>query len=322
MPEQDGSVNLYCETLQKQVSLMERIAGIPILRMGGDLSYEKAESESKWKTVQMEVELFNSEEYAKIYHEHMCPASKNVLKAVLSYLEEKKGKPFELVVDAGCGTGRSTRPLAEFFSKVIGIDISESQIIEAKRSTPQENVTYQVALVEKMPLEDASVDLISSDIAAQWFPVDKFVQEVARVLKNRGCVALHSYIPKFSIQYKNFSETLTNIYTEAMDSMYTSEHEVCNIMKSEFQEIFDALPFADKKRISGIAEMFHMRLAELLGFIKALPMYHTFLTKDRDGAIAFLQTLEKKMADVIGEQCVQENLEVHFTYFCVLACKS
>ncbi|XP_075070156.1 putative methyltransferase DDB_G0268948 isoform X2 [Mixophyes fleayi] len=227
-----------------------------------------------------------------------------------------------MAVDAGCGTGRSTRPLAEYFSKVIGIDISETQIIEAKRSTPQENVTYQVASVEKMPLEDASVDLISSDIAAQWFPVDKFVQEVARVLKNRGCVALHSLYPKLTIQYKNFSETLTNLYSEAFDSMYSSEHEICKIIKSEFQEIFDALPFADKKRISGITEMFHMTLAKLLGFITSSPMYQFFLTKDRDGAIAFLKTLEKKMADVIGEQCVQENLEVHFTFFCVLACKS
>ncbi|XP_075070153.1 putative methyltransferase DDB_G0268948 [Mixophyes fleayi] len=269
----------------------------------------------------MDAQVFSDEEYSKIYQDHMCPASKNVLKVVLNYLEEKKGKTFGLVVDAGCGTGRSTRPLAEYFSKVIGIDISESQIIVAKRSTPQENVIYQVASVEKMPLEDASVDVLSADLAAHFFPVDKFVLEVARVLKNRGCVALHSFIPKFIIQYKNYSQTLTNIFTEAFDSLcYRDEH--CNIMKSEYQEIFDALPFADKRRISGITEMFHMRLAELLGFTTATPVYQFFLTKDRNGAIAFLQTLEKKMADIIGEHYGQENLEVHFTYFCVLACKS
>ncbi|XP_075070151.1 putative methyltransferase DDB_G0268948 [Mixophyes fleayi] len=270
----------------------------------------------------MDVEAFSDEEYSKIYQDHMFPVSKNVMKIVLSYLEEKKGKPFELAVDAGCGSGRSTRPLAEYFSKVIGIDISEIQIIKAKRSTPQENVTYQVASVEKMPLEDASVDLISADLAAHWFPVDQFALEVARVLKNRGCVALHAVYPKFSIQYKNYSETLTNLYTEAINSIYSSQYNICNIIKSEYQDIFDALPFADKERISGITEMGHMKLAELLGFIRTTPMYQSFLTKDRDGAIAFLQTLEKKMADVIGEQCVQENLEVHFTYFCVLACKS
>ncbi|XP_075070154.1 putative methyltransferase DDB_G0268948 [Mixophyes fleayi] len=162
----------------------------------------------------MDAKVFSDDEYSKIYQDHMCPSSRNVLKVVLSYLEEKKGKPFGLVVDAGCGTGRSTRPLTEYFSKVIGIDISESQIIEARRSTPQENVTYQVASVEKMPLEDASVDLLNADVAAHWFPVDKFVLEVARVLKHRGCVALHSFIPKFIIQYKNYSQTLTNMYTE------------------------------------------------------------------------------------------------------------
>ncbi|XP_075067517.1 ubiquinone biosynthesis O-methyltransferase-like isoform X2 [Mixophyes fleayi] len=272
-----------------------------------------------FRTVQMDNDVFSDEEYSKIYQDHMCPVSKNVMNLVLSYLEEKKGKPFGLVVDAGCGTGRSSRQLTEYFSKVIGIDISESQIIEAKRSTPQENITYQVASVEKMPLEDASVDLLNADVAAHWFPVDKFVLEVARVLKNRGCVALHSFIPKFSIGYKNYSEKLTNILTEASGKLFTMENDICNIMRSQYQEIFDALPLADKQRISGITEMYHLTLAELLGFLAASPMYHAFLTKDKDGAIAFLQTLEKKMADVIGEQCVQEHLEVHFTYFCVLA---
>ncbi|XP_063788613.1 putative methyltransferase DDB_G0268948 [Pseudophryne corroboree] len=162
----------------------------------------------------MDTEVFKDEEFSKVYQEKMFPLSKKVTNLIIGFLEDKKGRPFDLAVDAGCGTGRSTRPLAEHFCKVIGIDISESQINEAKRFTPQENITYQVSPVEKMPLEDASVDLVNSNAAAHWFPIDQFIPEVTRVLKNRGCLALHCLYPKFTIQYKNCSGTLTNIFNE------------------------------------------------------------------------------------------------------------
>ncbi|XP_063789240.1 uncharacterized protein LOC134944539 [Pseudophryne corroboree] len=233
-----------------------------------------------------------------------------------------KGRPFELAVDAGCGTGRSTRPLAEHFCKVIGIDISESQINEARKCTPQENITYQVSSVEKMPLEDASVDLVNADTATHWFPIDQFILEVTRVLKNRGCLALHCLYPKFTIQYKNCSETLTNIYNEAMDKLFTLAEKANKIMTSMYEEMFKALPFADKKRVTDITEVFHVSLEELLGYLKALCMCHKFLSVDEAGATAFLQSVEKRMTDTMGELSGEETLEFHINYFCILACKS
>ncbi|XP_075036444.1 putative methyltransferase DDB_G0268948 [Mixophyes fleayi] len=242
----------------------------------------------------MDIEVFKLKEFSKVYQDQMCPVSQKVMNLILSYLEEKKGRPFELAVDAGCGTGRSTRHLAQYFCKVIGIDISESQINEARKFTPQENVMYQISSVEKMPVEDASVDLINADFAAHWFPVDKFMLEVSRVLKNRGCVALHSAYPIFGIQYKNYSETLTKIIHEALETLYTFEGKIIDIIKNEYQEMFDALPFADKQRITDIPVVFHFTLSELLGFVQSLCLYRKFLINDKDGAIAFMQTVEKK----------------------------
>lgn len=44
----------------------------------------------------------------------------------------KKGQPHLLAVDLGCGTGQNSRRLAPHFQEVVGIDVSESQIEEAK----------------------------------------------------------------------------------------------------------------------------------------------------------------------------------------------
>ncbi|XP_063788616.1 uncharacterized protein LOC134944001 [Pseudophryne corroboree] len=247
----------------------------------------------------MDTEIFKNEEFSKVYQDNMVPGSKKVLNLIVSYLEEKKGRPFELAVDAGCGTGRSTRPLAEHFSKVIGIDISESQIHVARKCTPQENVTYQISPAEKMPLEDASVDLINADLAVHWFPADQFILEVNRVLKKRGCLALHSFIPKFALQYKNCSEKLTNIFEEVRLCFVCFMNIMVCELNSQYQVLFEALPFADKQRITDIPEIINLTPQELLSFLKATCMYQKFLTKDRAAATAFLQNVEKRLSLIV-----------------------
>ncbi|XP_075463363.1 uncharacterized protein LOC142498793 isoform X2 [Ascaphus truei] len=162
--------------------------------------------------------------------------------------ELQKGKPFELAVDVGCGTGRYTRPLAVHFEKVIGIDLSESQINEARRSTSEENVLYHTSSAEEMPLKDASVDLVFAGLAAHWFILDKFMQEAARVLKPGGCLALHAFHLKFEIQYQDVSETLTAIITETMNVLFKYGDKSNDVMMNQYRELFEAVPFADKQR--------------------------------------------------------------------------
>ena len=49
----------------------------------------------------------------------------------------------KLAVDIGCGTGQSTRPLAPYFENVLGFDISEAQVENAKKEDTPENVEYR-----------------------------------------------------------------------------------------------------------------------------------------------------------------------------------
>lgn len=50
--------------------------------------------------------------------------------------------PTELAVDVGCGSGQGTLFLAERFGKVVGTDISQAQIQEAKAAPSPPNVSY------------------------------------------------------------------------------------------------------------------------------------------------------------------------------------
>ena len=50
----------------------------------------------------------------------------------------------DLAVDLGCGTGLSTRPLAAYFAKVLGVDPSQSQLTQAVKHAPTpDNVIYK-----------------------------------------------------------------------------------------------------------------------------------------------------------------------------------
>ncbi|XP_069497380.1 uncharacterized protein [Ambystoma mexicanum] len=134
-----------------------------------------------------------------------------------SHETNTKGEPFMLAVDVGCGTGQSTRVLAPHFQKVVGVDISEAQIGEAKEISGPPNISYFVCFAENLPFNDASVDLILASAAVHWFNIEKFMKEVNRVLKPTGCVALMSYTTHIEFNTMDCADKLSAIFNEAVD---------------------------------------------------------------------------------------------------------
>lgn len=95
-----------------------------------------------------------------------------------------------VAVDVGCGNGQLTRLLAPCFGSVVGLDPSADQIANA---TPGDNVVYQCAPAEKLPLPAASASLITAAQAAHWFDLPAFYAEVRRIAVPGAVLALISY---------------------------------------------------------------------------------------------------------------------------------
>ncbi|XP_041055983.1 uncharacterized protein LOC121284578 isoform X2 [Carcharodon carcharias] len=87
--------------------------------------------------------LFEEREHAALYQKYRVPLPSQICNLVLNYLQRKKGKPFSLAVDIGCGSGQSTRGLAAYFEKVIGIDASGAQIEEARKVGGPGNISFR-----------------------------------------------------------------------------------------------------------------------------------------------------------------------------------
>lgn len=92
--------------------------------------------------------------------------------------------------DAGTGSGQAAARLGEYFEEVTGTDPSEEQIRNAR---PHPRVRYRVEVAEQTRFADGSLDLVTAAQAAHWFRVDDFYNEVKRVLKPDGVLALWCY---------------------------------------------------------------------------------------------------------------------------------
>jgi SAM-dependent methyltransferase len=96
----------------------------------------------------------------------------------------------DLAWDVGCGSGQLSVLLGERFEQVIATDASREQIAQ---SVPHPKVVYQVQPAERSELKDHVVDLVVAAQAAHWFDLDCFYEEVRRVGRAHGAVALVSY---------------------------------------------------------------------------------------------------------------------------------
>ncbi|XP_067890734.1 putative methyltransferase DDB_G0268948 isoform X2 [Heterodontus francisci] len=232
----------------------------------------------------------------------------------------QKGKPFSLAVDVGCGSGQSSRGLASYFEKVVGIDLSGAQIEEAKKLDRPDNVSYRVGLAEELEFEDGSVDLVTVGVAAHWFDMEKFMKEVDRILKPKGCIALYCYTVPHVFHNDNCSEDPNQIVQDLFTTLTPCESRRTKIIWNEYKEIFDAITFPDKERAEDISVKFKMPVPWIIGFLKAYSLYQAYLRKDPENATASLERTEQRLLKAMG---VSSETAVEFSvkYFCLLASK-
>jgi len=102
-------------------------------------------------------------------------------------------KEGETVLDLGSGGGIDVFLAAKRAGptgKVIGVDMTEAMVERAKKNAAKwgyENVEFRIGEIEKLPVDDAAVDVIISNCVINLAPdKDKVFREAYRVLKSGG----------------------------------------------------------------------------------------------------------------------------------------
>ena len=92
--------------------------------------------------------------------------------------------------DCGTGNGQVAAEMATYFDKVYATDISENQISQAIQAN---NIVYAISRAEKTSFPSNHFDLITVAQAVHWFDLGPFYEEVKRVAKRDGILAIWGY---------------------------------------------------------------------------------------------------------------------------------
>ena len=93
----------------------------------------------------------------------------------------------KVVLDIASGSGYGTKMLAESAKFVYGVDVNEEAVKYARQEYGGKNIEYILGDGEKIPLEDSSVDVVTTFETIEHIKdYRKFIKEVKRVLKPDG----------------------------------------------------------------------------------------------------------------------------------------
>ncbi len=93
------------------------------------------------------------------------------------------------VLDLGCGYGWHSKFAADQgAASVLGLDLSERMIEEARRRNPAPNVIYRVCDLEEYDYPEGVYDLVISNLVLHYIAdLDSVFEKLFRTLKTGGC---------------------------------------------------------------------------------------------------------------------------------------
>jgi len=100
------------------------------------------------------------------------------------------------ILDIGCGNGLYTLSFTDLAKNVVGIDIVEEQIAEARRNSAivKGDAKFLIASAENLPFNDGSFDVVLAiEMLEHVRSEEQVLQEANRVLKSQGYLLI--YVP-------------------------------------------------------------------------------------------------------------------------------
>lgn len=129
----------------------------------------------------------------------------------------------DLILDAGCGTGRDCQYLSDKGYRLIGTDLSESAIKKAKeRNLPCD---FRIESIENNSFSDDSFDKIYCGHVLHSTDLEKAVSELHRILKPDGTL--------FVVMYES------TIYEDGSEQHPSRSHEGITSLFEKYFKVLD-----------------------------------------------------------------------------------
>lgn len=146
------------------------------------------------------------------------------------------------VLDLGSGTGFFTDILASRYNRVTGLDISTKMLAFAQQKHGKA-ITWLAGDAYKLPLQNACLDLVYSNLMIQWCqPLEPVINEILRVLKPGGLFVFSTLADgtlhelKSSWAQVDDEKHVINFKTE-QDILATFNHAQGKLLEHKVQDI-------------------------------------------------------------------------------------
>ncbi|KAI8098859.1 S-adenosyl-L-methionine-dependent methyltransferase [Halteromyces radiatus] len=233
---------------------------------------------------------------------------------------------YDKALDVGTGTGQGAIALSNRFKQVYGVDRLQEMINNA---TPKDNVTYSVGSAEWLDFDDHSLDMITVATAFHWFDHPSFFQQVKRVLKPGGTLAVWGYYLPIIKNHEAATQIIKRIF--AMDGpIQTYSDPNIKYIINMYRDI--PFPFStvdyyispSSEDITGISKPCGslmektMSLADFGNFLKTASSYVNY-KKDHHGNIGPdpVDDAIENIADLL-QTTDKENTLIDLEWACVL----
>jgi SAM-dependent methyltransferase len=200
-------------------------------------------------------------------------------------------RPGEVVVDLGSGAGLDSFLAARQVGatgRVIGIDMTGAMLEKARENARKggfENVEFRQGIIEELPLEDESVDVILSNCVINLSPEKQRVfAEAYRVLKPGGRIMVSDVVLEQPLPEKVLQSV--DAYIGCVSSASLREEYLETIRRAGFSEVRvereacfgDAIDL-DDPQITGAMEFLDVTREQARDYAKAVTSLHVFARK-------------------------------------------
>ena len=264
----------------------------------------------------MAYRLFEENSHALLYAKFR-PTYPSRAKELIAEFVNRNGGSFQKMVDVACGSGQSTFYMANLFSKVIGVDISQAQVNQAQAKSKQfkyDNVEFSVGSAEDLPFEDSSVDVVTCAAALHWLDEKKFYSEADRILKSKGVMAAYGY-GYVEPEHEKCRATVTQFYQGTLKGYWADRLKYAENCFKDFR-----LPYANSERYYFFSDV-ELTLPDFIGYVSSLSGYCNYC-KHHPGSTV-LHQLEQDLHQELGSDVSKElvTMKLQIPFFILLGQK-
>ncbi len=242
---------------------------------------------------------------AENYTRYRKPYPRELYDLIFSLLPKEAKK----ILDIACGTGKSTEPLVRDGLEIIGIDHDSLMIAEAQKQAELKNlpIKYSVAEVEQLPFSNQEFDAITIGTAFHWFANDKAIEEIRRVLRDRGLLLIfwtlttknvpeEDSIPREIFQKFNWEK----VPSELRDLDYISAF----LIQKGFKDVSTArIPFTHNDTVE-----------DQVGLMKTASSYELLSEEDK---VLFIDEITKALTERLSDRpffTYEEEIQVCYGF--------